>query len=147
MYDQASLPSPEEADALLADLMSSMIDSADSVADLRAGKTDRLFEGIKVIGYCPICGKPITERRGKGRQKIFCSSICRNRYNHLHRDERTRTGMAKKFCECCGKEFTAYRENSRPQKYCSIGCATKAAWKRRKGSALGIEATSEKPDS
>ena len=133
----------------MADLMSNMIDSADNVADLRAGKTGRLFEGIKVIGYCPTCGKPITERCGKGRQKIFCSHKCRNQYNHQHREERTKTGKVIKNCEYCGKEFMAYRENSRPQKYCSLGCATKAAWKRRReryGNALGIEAASEKPD-
>ena len=84
---------------------------------------EKLGKSPGIIGFCPTCGVPVMKRSGKGRQKIFCSKVCCDRYSYLNRASRNWSGKRTKICECCGKEFTAYRENSYTQRYCSVSCA------------------------
>lgn len=106
----------------------------------------RLGVSPRIIGYCPTCGEPITARRGKGRQKIFCSKQCCDRYTYEHRNTKTGPGIRTKVCEYCGKEFTGYRENSHPQRYCSVSCARHAISERRRNNVLGNQSKSESAD-
>ena len=76
----------------------------------------RLGVSPRIIGYCPTCGEPITARRGKGRQKIFCSKQCCDRYTYEHRNTKTGPGIRTKLCEYCGKAlYTIDGEPNREQ--------------------------------
>jgi endogenous inhibitor of DNA gyrase (YacG/DUF329 family) len=91
---------------------------------------EKLGKPPGVIGFCPTCGQPVVKRSGKGRQKIFCSKVCCDRYSYLNRGSRSWSGKKTKTCEYCGAEFTAYRENSYTQRYCSVRCARHAVIER-----------------
>ena len=95
-----------------------------------ASDLEKLGKSPGVIGFCPMCGQPITKRSGKGRQKIFCSKVCCDRYSYQSRASRSWSGKKTKVCEYCGAEFTAYRENSYTQRYCSVMCARHAGIKQ-----------------
>ena len=113
---------------------------------------EKLGKPLGVIGFCPSCGQPVMKHGGRGRQKIFCSKVCCDRYSYLDRGRRSWSGKKTKTCEYCGAEFTAYRENSYTQRYCSVLCARHAAAERNfyrggvKHNALGNQSTTESAD-
>ena len=112
----------------------------------RDADLSRLGVPQRIVSYCPTCGEPIPARTGKGRQKIFCSKQCCDRYTYEHRNTKTGPGIRTKVCEYCGKEFTGYRENSHPQRYCSVSCARHAISERRRNNVLGNQSKSESAD-
>ena len=61
-----------------------------------------LTGSVRIIGFCPNCGKPIPEQRGSGRRRIFCSDRCRNKYVRQHPGRKSRENARELRCEYCG---------------------------------------------
>ena len=68
---------------------------------------------------CCNCGAEIVIYYKKGRQKQFCSSICKHYYYRKNNSLKKRTLI----CECCGKEYRQF--NYLKSRFCSRECAHK----------------------
>ena len=69
--------------------------------------------------FCKCCGMPITQT-AHARKKLFCSTICRQRWWNEHLDQVERKAVYSFTCIACGKAFTAYGKKDR--KYCCRDC-------------------------
>ena len=82
-----------------------------------------LTGSVRIIGFCPNCGKPIPEQRGSGRRRIFCSDRCRNKYARQHPGRKTRENARELRCEYCGGVFMVYQRTNKQRRFCSVSCA------------------------
>ena len=66
-------------------------------------------------GICKFCAKEIS-----GRGRIFCSSVCKNAWWNLHRNEKSGSASHTSVCLACGKEMSVYGNPNK--KFCSHDC-------------------------
>ena len=83
---------------------------------------DMVFPGVYRI-FCKQCGEVFLQYPGH-REKVFCSSDCRNKWWNTHASRIKRDSMTEYTCPVCGKKFFAYKNRNR--KYCSHQCYIKA---------------------
>lgn len=78
-------------------------------------------ERVEQGTHCPQCFQPM-ERKGRGRPKKFCSSLCRKRWWLAHPEEHNQeqTAYETRTCHYCGRSFLSYASPNR--KYCSHAC-------------------------
>lgn len=72
--------------------------------------------------FCRNCGQFVRQPIGK-KEKIFCSSYCRNKWWNAHLEQVNRKANYEFECPTCHKTFTAYGNKHR--KYCSHTCYIK----------------------
>jgi len=93
---------------------------------------DILANNIRVIGFCPNCGKAIPERKGRGRRRIFCSQKCRSKYARQHASPLVWETTAFRTCEYCGGPYMVFQKTSKPRRFCSVSCARRYAIAQKK---------------
>ena len=69
--------------------------------------------------HCKLCGAVLIQNVN-GKQKQFCSDLCRRDWWKHHQDKRSLKSAAKVKCAFCGRVFEDYEKNQR--KYCCHGC-------------------------
>lgn len=68
---------------------------------------------------CKNCGGIFLQYPGH-REKVFCSTACRNKWWNRHINRIKRGSMSEYTCPVCGKKFSDYPNRNR--KYCSHQC-------------------------
>lgn len=77
---------------------------------------------------CETCGKPIPWKRGRMKNRRFCSKACTDKSLVKPIDERA--------CEECGGLFVPARTDKRAQRFCGRACGSKAAGRARRTNKL-----------
>lgn len=72
---------------------------------------------IETQDVCLHCGKELKHINHK-RHKVFCSSICKNRWWYSHPHMMAKQTLNKYICPICGAEFEDYGKRV----YCSVKC-------------------------
>ena len=85
---------------------------------LAQGLTHAL-QGKADSSACEQCGMHITQASGR-KLKRFCSTACRMKWWHTHKEQMNHRIVESKICAGCGVEIESYRSDTR--KYCSRSC-------------------------
>ena len=82
-------------------------------------KRQKFHEAMIVEDVCRECGTKLYNTAGH-RQRVFCSSICRQKYWKEHQSAINRKHQVVYTCPVCGRQFIDYANRNR--RYCSLAC-------------------------
>lgn len=101
--------------------MDATITGAEIVEAGLTGSEHAEFLDAVAMGFCPECGKEISQNP-RGRRKKFCSDTCRFAWKHKH-PKPENWKMVTLVCPICGTVFQARGCRDATRKYCSRSCA------------------------
>ncbi|MDR0811070.1 MAG: hypothetical protein LBN23_02170 [Paludibacter sp.] len=90
----------------------------------------------KSTHFCKQCEKPFVQENGR-KEKLFCSSDCRQKWWNSHIKEVQQKAIYKYICVGCNAEFSTYGNAHR--KYCSHKCYANSRVGNLKKGGVSIE--------